>query len=157
MSTEPETPKTEAPPEAPPVSSAERIELELPQAMLRLVNGELVRDTEGIVVFRVPLKNVENIRMAGRTAWMGFVFLFVGIGLAAIGIFVCTSQWLTVPLCLLGLLSFGLGLIGLRDNGLVLLVQGEEVWIPSNDDATIISGFVASIRVKMEELRENEG
>jgi hypothetical protein len=138
-----------------PVSSHEQIELELPLAQLRLIGHELVRETNGIVVMRVPLKYIENIQVSAQTSWMAAVFLTFGIGMGLIGFFLCPWQWLSVILYILGIISFSLGLIGIRDIGLVLLVSGESVWIPCSDDPSIVAGFVASIRVRIEELKDN--
>jgi hypothetical protein len=138
----------------PPITSHEHIELELPLAQLRLIGQELVREINGIVNLRVPLKHIENIQVSTQISWMAVVFLTFGIGMGLIGFFLCPWQWLSIILYIVGLISFVLGMIGVRDNGLVLLINGDSVWIPCGDEATIVAGFVASIRVRIADLKD---
>lgn len=132
-------------PEHTPLTGA--AELELPSTGLRVVQGELIRITEGQqITMRLPLDDIETVSATRVFDPHSLTFVFAGGGLITLGLILVEDRWLMITLCLTGLISLMIASGGMWTIVLVIGLKGEELRIRCTDQPDEVSGFAASLR-----------
>ena len=123
-------------------------ELELPQTLLRVEDGELQRRTQdGGYVMRIPLDDIEEIAVRRQFEPISLVFVALAGGLGAIGYFVSENWLFTAILYVLALLPLCIGVFGITGFYIVIRSAGGEMRVSSKDESDETLGFVNSVRL----------
>jgi hypothetical protein len=123
-------------------------DLELPQTMLRIEDGELQRRThDGGTTMRVPLDDIEEIEVRREFEPVALVFLAIAAALGAIGHFISQSWLFTAILYVIGLVPLSIGVFGITGLYIVIRSTTGEVHVSSKDEPDETVGFVNSVRL----------
>jgi hypothetical protein len=120
--------------------------LALPKTRLTVEDGELIRRGDGgEVMMRFPLDDIEAVDFVRPFNLFSLIPLSLAGGLVALGIWVSTSNILSVLLYVAAMFLTAFAFFGLRNDTLVLTVRGKEVRTDCSETADDVLGFATSL------------